>query len=109
MTKTYLVVLNTEFDRDAIITYLDGLPEIESWQISLPFSFFIKTELTAMGVFGLIIKEFPSKSDNEGIYIVQVSNDSFGLLPEGHWKWLGKHEAKFDLGLLTRFGPFKKK
>ena len=82
--KYYVVMLSTDFDRDAVAKYIDSNKDIKYWFYTLPYSIFIKTHLTAAHVSNLIETNF-------GLHphlVAEITNNYFGRLDAIVWQHL---------------------
>ncbi len=83
MIKLYLVVIDSKYDREKVLSFLDKHPtEITFWFFSLPYSFFLKSELSPKQIFDLIQTEF---GENK-LFVTEVTSNHYGRLPKDHWE-----------------------
>jgi hypothetical protein len=85
MIRTYLIVLSVKPDREDVVKFLGGHPNITHWFYSLPYSLFVKTDLTAYQLFDIIETKFGQNK----IFITVISNsseDRYGRMPQEHWE-----------------------
>ncbi|MBL0049015.1 MAG: hypothetical protein IPP32_13070 [Bacteroidetes bacterium] len=84
-TKTYLVLLSTDHDRDKVKEFIDATQSVDFWFFSMPYSLFINTKMSANEIFDLLENKFGEKK----LFVTQIPDSSFrqGRLPKDHWQY----------------------
>ena len=83
MKKLYFITLPPEFDRKAIVAYLEKIPQCIFWFYSLPNSFFMYSTFSANDLYERIVAGFGKK---DGLFVMEmVAQNCQGLLPQSHW------------------------
>jgi len=82
MNKIYLIVLSTDYDRDNVVKFLDEHSDkVSFWFISLPYSIFAKSTLSAEELYTLITAKFGENL----IFITELKGNFKGRLPKDNW------------------------
>ena len=87
MSKTYIVVflgttLDMNTERTELINYLGSQKAIDYWEYCLPYSFFIKSHLSAQQISNLLENKFGHNRH----FVARISkNDYGGRLPKDYW------------------------
>lgn len=83
MSRTYLLVISSQYNREKIKVLLNGHPSVSFWFFNLPSSIFVKTTLTAQQLSDVITTNFGQQRH----FITEVSQNRWGILPKEHWKY----------------------
>ena len=74
-------MFSTEIERDDFLKYWDQIRSNDHWFYRLPFSTFIRTDLTSKEISTLIYNKFGQVAH----FVTRVTEDTWGRLSEGTW------------------------
>ena len=82
MTKLYILVFSSFYDKDEITKFLDTKTEIEFWFSAFPSSIFIKSELTPKAISNIIREQFGIQTH----MISEIDSNYWGNMTADLWK-----------------------
>lgn len=82
MNKLFIILLPAGMDRDEVIKHLNNQNAISFWFYHFPYSFYVRSNLTAKQLQDTITYKFPT----EKILIIRIDPNVHysGLVPDNH-------------------------
>ncbi len=87
MSKTYLIVLSPNYNRDEVQKFVESDPRVSFWFYSLPGSIFVTTTMSAKELSMLVMKRFGEHRH----FVTEVTDNRWGILPKDHWQHFEKY------------------
>ena len=83
MNKLFLILVPPNLERDEAIAHLNSVNAISFWFYNMPYSFYVRSNLTANQLQNIITTKFPTV---DKILIINITRniDFSGLVPNDH-------------------------